>query len=161
MKSPTDRLQRAALFRAHGIYDSREESLLEALAREDGQASAEALEHVALLTISSLAFAALSLANVSNARYCRHPFIELLNVDWAALRSYSLGPATQIKLTATGWQIVRIMGYGCPALIVPESHSFAPIIADLNDPEGHRERVQLDHPLTNWNLQPELPYHEA
>jgi hypothetical protein len=161
MKAPTDRLHRAELLRAYSIYDSREESLLEALAREDGQASAEALERVARLTPSALAFAALSLANVSNARYCRHPFVELLNVDWAALRSFSLGRDMQIKLTATGWQVVRIMGYGCPALIVPESHSFAPIIADMADPEAHRDRVQHEHPLTHWNLQPALPFHQS
>ena len=82
-------------------------------------------------------------------------------MDWTGLRSFSLSPDTQIKLTATGWQVVRIMGYRCPSLIVPESHSFAPIIANLTDPEAHRDRVQHEHHLTHWNLQPALPFHEA
>lgn len=160
MPSP-DLIRRMELVSTFGVHDTREWRVVEALARQEGSATIEQLVTAARLTLIGVSAAVLHLGHFMLSRFDPFPIVTLNNVTMLSLKSFNLPPDALIALTGKGWQIAEHMGYGRPALIVPDSSHYEPEIADLADPEAHLQRLATAYPFTRWALQPALAYHEA
>lgn len=160
MKAPADLIHRMELVGASGIHDLREWRAVEALARHSGSATIAQLDVTARLTRHSVSAVVLALGHFTLTRFDPHPFVIIKGVNLSDLKTFTLPEDATVKLTAKGWMTAQLMGYGIPALIVPEGCMYAPEIAEP-DADAHRHRLQVQHPLTHWTLQPAVPFHEA
>lgn len=161
MKALTDILHRMEIAGTYGVHDTREWAAVEALARHGGSAELVQLSRTARLGKVTASGVMLSLAGFRLLhRFDPHPFVTLEKVNLASLGTFNLPDETEVKFTARGWQLAVVLGYGRPSLIVPQSSLYAPEIAEP-DAEAHRARLQMQHPLTVWSIEPEVLFHEA
>ena len=161
MRRLIDIIDRMAIASTYGVHDTREWRAVEALARHGGTATLDQILRTGRLGPTCLSAVMLSLGGFRLLhRFDPHPFVTLENVSLSSLNTFNLPLDGVAKFTGRGWQLAVVLGYGRPALIVPESSSFAPEIAEP-DAEAHRARLQVQHPLTVWNIEPEVEYHEA
>jgi len=161
MKSSPDIIDRMDLVEASGIHLIHEWRVLEALARIGGSGNIEEIEKGSRLTLIAVSSTVLSMAGYTLRRFDPHPFLEIHGLDLQSLKQFSLPPDCRVDLTAKGWQAVQLMGYGRPALIVPDGSLYAAVVADATDPDAHLARMRHAHQLTQWDIQPAVSYHEA
>lgn len=161
MRPHSDIIRRMAQVEASGIHLIQEWRVLEALARICGRGTVSDVEKLSHLTLISVSAVVLSLAGYTLRRFDPHPFLHIHGLDLQCLKHFTLPQDCEVELTAKGWQVVQLIGYGRPALLVPEGNIYAPVVADEADPEGHLARVALAHQLAHWNLDPAVAYHDA
>jgi hypothetical protein len=68
--------------------------------------------------------------------------------------------AANISLSASGWLATHYMGYGRPAVFLPDTNTMAPVLADGRDPEEQAKEL-FSQTHRHWSYEPHVPFHKA
>ena len=151
---------RNAVLLTFGVRELADVSIIAALAQREGTLTMAQLIEASRLCRLTASARLMHMAWGSPYLSLHWPRVQISGVPMPDTLPLDIPGEATITLTASGWMAALYMGFGRPAVFLPDRNSVPPVLADGRDPDDQAQAL-FSETQFHWTYQPPVPLHEA